>query len=413
MKDNFFVTTPIYYINDRPHIGHAYTTIIADVVARYARSKGNKVLFLTGTDENASKTVEAAIKSRGKNKLDELQRQDIVDYTDYMAKKWQAVWRSLNISYDDFIRTTEKRHVDTVEKFLKKVYDRGDIYKGQYKGLYCVGHEAFLTESDLIEGFCPDHKTKPEVVEEENYFFRLSKYQNRLLKYLKEHPDWIRPPERRHEIQEFIRKGLTDISISRPNKGWGIPLPIDQSQIIWVWFDALVNYLTAGENWWPADIHIVGKDIVRFHTITWGAMLLSAGYELPKTVFGHGFFTVDGQKISKSLGNAIDPMKIIDRFGADALRYFLLREIPSGQDGDFSWDRLRERYNADLADNLGNLVQRTIVMAKKYGISTKGPASEDWPLNFVIASPSTSLRINSSKQSNVDFKSNDPITHDS
>ena len=349
---NFFVTTPIYYINDVPHIGHAYATFAADILARYHRTKGDKTFFLTGTDENSQKTVIAAEKA-GKN---------IDLYTNEIAKKWKSTWKKLGISNDDFIRTTEERHKKTVGEIFKKIKAKGDLYKGEYKGLYCVGHEAFLKEGDLDEkGFCPDHKIKPDQIVEQNYFFRLSSYQNPLLEHFEKNPDFVQPQERYNEVISFIKSGLQDISVTRETQKWGIPAPNDPKQVIYVWFDALINYISADPKKWPVDVHIIGKDILRFHAVIWPAMLLSSGYkenELPKKIFAHGFFTVNGTKISKSLGNAIDPIAISEKYGTEALRYYLFKEIPFGNDGNFSFKRLEEVYNADLANGLGNLVAR-------------------------------------------------------
>ena len=347
-KKKFFVTTPIYYINDVPHIGHAYATFAADILARYHRQIGDEVFFLTGTDENSQKTVQAARK-RGK---------DIVVYTEELATKWQSTWKRLGISNDDFIRTTQQRHKSLVEEIFEKIDKNGDLYKGKYEGLYCVGHEAFLKEDDLDEGLCPDHKTKPDHITEQNYFFKLSKYQKPLLEHFEKNPDFVKPRERYNEVLNFIKSGLQDISVTRETQKWGIPAPNDPNQVIYVWFDALINYISANPSKWPTDLHIIGKDILRFHAVIWPAMLISAGYELPKEIFAHGFFAIDGQKISKSLGNTIDPLKIADEYGVDALRYFLFKEFPFGNDGDFSFDRLKEVYNADLANGLGNLVAR-------------------------------------------------------
>ncbi len=359
-KKKFFVTTPIYYINDVPHIGHAYATIAADILARYYRALGTETFFLAGLDENSQKTVLAAEKS-GK---------DIVSYTNDLAITWQNTWKSLEISNDDFIRTTEGRHKKLVLEFFKKVESSGDIYKGHYEGLYCVGHEAFLKEGDLDEnGLCPDHKSKPETLVEANYFFKLSKYQDQLLSFYKANPGFVEPKERFHEVINFVESGLQDISVTRESQKWGIPAPIDNKQVIYVWFDALINYISANPSKWPADLHIIGKDILRFHAVIWPAMLLSAGYPLPKKIFAHGFFTVDGQKISKSLANSIDPIKLVEEYGNDALRYFLFHEFPFGNDGDFSFERLREVYNSDLANGLGNLISRIAKLAESLELS--------------------------------------------
>ncbi|MCH7541171.1 methionine--tRNA ligase [Patescibacteria group bacterium] len=356
---NFFVTTPIYYVNDIPHIGHAYATFAADILARYHRQKGDKTFFLTGTDENSQKTVIAAEKAK----------KDIKQYTDELAEKWNDTWKILGISNDDFIRTTESRHNKIVVEIFEKVNSRGDLYKGQYEGLYCIGHEAFLKNADLDDkGLCPDHKTKPDHIVEENYFFKLSNYEKPLQDFYDKNPDFIQPRERYNEVKSFVALRLRDISITRATQKWGIPAPNDPKQVIYVWFDALINYISADPKKWPADIHIIGKDILRFHAVIWPAMLLSAGYELPKKIFAHGFFTVDGEKISKSLGNAIDPIALAEKYGVDALRYYLFKEIPFGNDGDFSHGRLEEVYNADLANGLGNLVARTAKLAEKLNL---------------------------------------------
>ena len=352
----FYVTTPIYYINYEPSLGSAYTTIAADVIARYHRLKGDETWFLTGLDENSSKTVESAKR----------EKLSIKDYTNSMAKKWKDAWKELNISNDDFIRTTEPRHKKFVEEFFMKVYENGDIYKGKYEGLYCEGCENFITEKELVDGKCHLHKKEPKKIAEENYFFKLSKYQNKILKYIKDNPDFIKPIYRRNEIINFVNDGLKDISISRPNLEIGIELPIDKKHKFWVWFDALNNYLTASNKFWPANIHLVGKDIQRFHAIIWPAMLMSAGYNLPKQIYSHGFLTVNGQKMSKSIGNVINPIYLKHKYGLDSLRYSILREISFGEDGDFSEKVIESRLNSELADALGNLLNRVIVMCDKY-----------------------------------------------
>jgi methionyl-tRNA synthetase len=357
----FYITTPIYYVNDKPHIGHAYTTIVADLLARLATARGEEVIFLTGTDENSQKTVDAAKKSG----------EGIRAYTDRLTELWQGTWKKLGITNTDFIRTTERRHIETVEEIWARVEAAGDIYKGKYEGLYCKGHEAFLRESELVDGFCPDHKTKPELVSEENYFFRLSKYQKQLLEFYDAHGEFVTPPHRFNEVKSFVAQGLEDISISREKKGdgWGIPVPKDPGQVVYVWFDALVNYISAvGVEGWdehPADIQAVGKDILRFHAVIWPAMLLSAGLPLPGQIVANGFLTVGGTKISKSLGNVIDPLALAAHYGTDALRYFLLRETPYGEDGDFSEEKFKERYNSDLANGLGNFAARVLTLAEK------------------------------------------------
>ena len=363
-KEPFYVTTPIYYINDEPHIGHFYCTTAADVLARYHRLIGDDVFFVTGTDENSQKTVQAA----------ESKKMDIRKFTDVMAQKWQDTWKKLNISFDFFIRTTSKEHRQSVEKLLLKCHENGDIYKKEYEGLYCIGCEKFLTESDMENGKCAVHKTDPEKVKEENYFFKLSKYEKPLLK-LFEDKDFTMPEPRRNEMVEFIKQGLQDISISRAKKDWGIPWPKDKSQVIWVWFDAVINYISAlgyykdderMKKYWPNVIHLIGKDILRFHTIIWPAMLMSAGATPPRQIFGHGFFTINGEKISKTLRNVVDPLELSKKYSIDAIKYFILKEIPFGKDSDFSVKRLEERYKGDLSNDLGNLVNRSLNMVEKY-----------------------------------------------
>ena len=359
----FFVTTPIYYINDRPHIGHAYSTIAADVIARYHRQQGEEVLFATGTDENSQKTVEAA----------EAGGADVEAYTDEMASAWKQTWDTTGISYDQFVRTTSPEHQKAVYELIDRVNKAGDITQGEYEGLYCVGCEEFKRETELENGQCAIHKREPEKRKEQNYFFTLSKYQQKLLDHIEAHPEFIQPESRRNEIVAFIQRGLEDISVSRQHGKWGLDWPGDNEQKVYVWFDALVNYLTAAgfpegdsEKWWPADVHIVGKDIIKFHCIYWPAMLMSAGLPLPVAIFGHGFFSIDGQKISKSLGNSIDPVEIAGSFGVDALRYYLIREIRFGGDGEFSTERFRKIYETELANELGNAVQRVASMAERY-----------------------------------------------
>lgn len=358
----FYLTTPIYYPNAVPHIGHAYTTIAADVLARYKRLKGYDVLFLTGTDEHGLKLQRAAEKA-GKSPK---------EFVDELAKRFKDAWDALGISYDDFIRTTEERHVKVAQQVFKKIYENGDIYKGIYRGLYCVGCENYITEKDLVDGKCPHHKKEPELIEEESYFFRLSKYQDKILELLQK--DFLFPVERRNEIINRVKEGLKDISVSRTSFTWGIPVPIDKKHIMYVWIDALTNYISAlnypyGEKfkkYWPADLHLIGKDIVWFHAVIWPALLLSAGIELPKKIFAHGFWTVEGQKMSKTIGNVIDPIEMKEKYGIDAFRYYIFRKVPFGSDGDFSEKELVEMVNNDLGDELGNLVNRTLVMLDKY-----------------------------------------------
>lgn len=367
----FFVTTPIYYINDRPHIGHAYSTIAADTLARYWGEKLGKdnVLFSTGTDENSKKTIEAA-KEAG---------QDIEKYTDTMSNVWMHTWKDLGIPADDapykfdFVRTSEARHKKAAQHLIQKIYDAGDIYSDKYEGPYCFRCEAFYKQEELVDGCCPVHKKEVEIVSEDNYFFDLPKYEADLKEAIVSGKLEIQPESRRNEVLAFIERGLEPISISRANQEIGVPLPFDKTQRTYVWVEALINYLTVAgypddnyREWWENVTHIVGKDIIKFHCIIWPAMLLSAGVDMPKRVFAHGFFTIDGEKISKSLGNAIDPVELAERYGTDALRYYLLREIPFGADGDFDNDRFAQVYKGELADNIGNLVARTLNLGYKH-----------------------------------------------
>jgi len=353
----FYVTTPIYYVNDVPSIGHAYTTITADILARWHCFSGEKAFFLTGLDENSQKTVKAA-EERG--------FKDFKKYTDEMAEKWKIAWKEMGIKYDGFIRTTEPRHEKVVKEFFQKIYENGDIYKGKYEGLYCDDCEGYLTEKDLEKGLCPYHKKPPKQISEENYFFKLSAYKEKVLKYIEENPDFIKPKTRKREVTSFLKGEVRDVSISRPGLKWGITLPIDEKQKIWVWFDALINYVSGAEGNWPAELHLLAKDILRFHCVIWPAMLMSAGYELPKTFFVHGFLTINGQKMSKSLGNAINPIYLKEKYGLDTIRYFIVREIPFGEDGDFSEKALATRLNNELANDLGNLLNRTVSMIEQY-----------------------------------------------
>ncbi|MFH1582284.1 MAG: methionine--tRNA ligase, partial [bacterium] len=361
-KKNFYITTSIVYTNAPPHVGFALELVQADVIARYHRSLGENVWFLTGTDEHGAKIVKAAEKA-GK---------DVVSFTDEISSKFKELTKVLNISNDDFIRTTDqKRHWPTVERVWKQLLDQGDIYKSKYKGLYCVGCEAFIKEKDLVDGNCPIHKQKPEEIEEENYFFKLSKYADKIKEILEKDELKITPQSRKNEILSFINQGVEDISCSRSkeNLKWGIPVPGDENQIIYIWLEALANYLSAleslgKEEFWPADIHCIGKDIFRFHVLLWPAMLLALGKELPKNVFVHGYITSNGEKMSKSLGNVIDPVELVKKYGLDPVRYFLLREFSSTEDGDFTYEKFEERYNADLAKGLGNLVDILTTLAK-------------------------------------------------
>jgi len=358
--ETFFVTTAIHYLTDLPHIGHAYEMLAADILARYWRRRGRNVFFLTGTDEHGQKVAQAAEKAGVPPK----------QFVDEIALKYKAAWSALEIKYDNFIRTTNPEHEKYVQDFLQKLYGLGEIYKDRYQGLYCVGCEEYKLSKELLPGsICPIHKTKCQAVYEDVYFFRLSKYQEQLLDTIKNQKIIIEPQERKNEILSFLKKEpLQDLAISRSKVSWGIPVPWDKSQTIYVWVDALLNYITGSRGNWPPSLHLIGKDIFRFHTIIWPGLLLAAGLELPRKIFIHGFLTVGGEKLSKSRGNAIDPLQIVKLYGVDPLRYFLFREIPFGQDGDFSLDRFEKRYQHDLANDLGNLVQRTLIMANKYNV---------------------------------------------
>jgi methionyl-tRNA synthetase len=363
---SFFITTAIDYVNSRPHLGTAYEKITADVIARYKRLTGEPTWFLMGNDEHSLNVYRRA-KEQGL---------DPKAYCDRMEGEFREVWGRLDVSFDDFIRTTEERHRVSVSELVRRIQAAGDIYEGHYEGWYCVSCEAFKQEKDLVEGLCPTHKKKPDWIREKNYFFRLSKYQEPLLRHFEAHPEFLEPEMRRNEIVNLIQGGLEDISISRAEQAWGIPLPFDPQSVVYVWFDALINYISAlgfgsgdpsmFERWWPASLHCIGKDITRFHCVIWPAMMMSAGLPLPQRVFGHGFVYFRGEKMSKSLGTIVDPLEAADKFGPDPLRVFLVREFAYGQDGDFSWERFEERYNSDLANNLGNLVSRIATMADTY-----------------------------------------------
>ncbi|MAG79140.1 methionine--tRNA ligase [Candidatus Pacearchaeota archaeon] len=358
MTKKSYITTPIYYPNDIPHIGHAYTTIAADILSRWNKIRGNKVWFLTGTDEHGKK-IEIAAKKKGKNPK---------EFVDKLIPKFKDAWKKLNIDYDKFIRTTDKYHEKNVKKILQKVYDKGDIYKGEYKGYYCTGCEAYYTKKDLIDNCCPIHKTKIEKLKEESYFFRLSKYQKKLLDLYKKNPEFISPKNKRQEIINRVKEGLNDLSISRSSFDWGIQLPFDKKHVTFVWFDALFNYYSGANGNWPADIHLIGKDILWFHTVYWPAFLFSVGIELPKKVFAHGWWTFDKEKISKSRGKVLNIDELISIAGVDSARYFLFRATPFGDDGDFSEKALIDRHNNELADKLGNLIQRVSSLIEKKGI---------------------------------------------
>ena len=376
--NKIYITTPLYYVNAEPHLGSAYTMIITDTLARYYRAKGWETFYLTGTDEHGDKIAQAAAQAGVEPKV----------FTDQISASFRAAWDSCGFAYDHFIRTTDAYHVRYVRELLTNVYDAGDIYFDRYGGPYCFGCERFYTEKELVGGKCPDHLTEPKLIEEDNYFYRMSKYQDRLLRHLEEHPDFIRPEGFRNEVAAMLREPIGDLCISRPKSrlAWGIEIPFDTRYVTYVWFDALINYVSAlkykGEEvfqkFWPAAEHFIGKDIVKPHGVFWPTMLMAAGLPLYKHLNVHGFWTREGQKMSKSLGNTISPLEMKEKIGMDAFRYFVLRESVFGQDADFRQESLTARYNADLANNLGNLVSRVLAMQQKYFDGVVQPLGPDW-----------------------------------
>ncbi len=370
-KNTFYITSPLYYLNANPHIGHAYTTLAADIVSRHKRSKGEKVFFQTGTDEHGSNIEKTAQLNNVKPK----------QWVDKLCYEFKKMWQDLNIIHDNFIRTTDPDHEKQVQLIFEHLIKTGDIYLGNYEGLYCPKCENFYDESELVNGNCPIHKKKVEHIKEESYFFKLSKYEDRLLKHYKNNPEFLSPKNRSKEIINFVKSGLKDTSFSRTKVSWGIPVKSNPNHTIYVWFDALLNYITGAgyqvekndpeklkkfESVWPADVHLVGKEIYRFHAIIWPAVLMAMDIPLPKKIYAHGWWTVNGEKMSKSKGNFVNPTDMTEEYGLDSLRYFLFREVPFGQDGDFSFESLKRRYNADLANDLGNLFSRIMNLANKY-----------------------------------------------
>lgn len=355
MNNKFYITTAIDYINGKPHIGHSYEKVAADVLARYYRAQGKDVRFLTGTDEHGAKIEKFASESG----------LPIEQFADQAAAGFKLAWDNLNLSYDRFIRTTDEDHVKTVEELVTKIKDNGFLYEADYEGLYCVGHEAFITEKDLVDGLCPEHKKAPELIKEKNWFFKVSSFTDTIKQKIESSELQIYPEHSRKEILAMLEEGFNDIAATRPNVKWGIQVPWDKEQTIYVWVDALINYYTGGKDFWPADVHVIGPDIAKFHCIIWPALLLAAGLDIPKKVAVHGFLTLNHEKISKSTGNIIDPNDWVAKYGADVVRYFLLREVPFDAHGDISEEKLRARYEGDLANGLGNLVSRITNLIEK------------------------------------------------
>ena len=397
MAPNFYITTPIYYVNDVPHIGHAYTTIAADVLARYQRITGHKVYFLTGLDEHGQKVQQAAAKAGIEPQT----------HCDRLTPQFQNLWKQLHISNDGFIRTTDPQHRAVVQRYLQSLFDQGFIYRAEYTGWYCTFDERFWTEKDVMGGLCPDCHRPVEQLSESNYFFKMSQFQGQLQFYIEQNKNFIRPESRRNEVLGFLQKPLEDLSISRPKSrlSWGIDLPFDGEYVTYVWFDALVNYISALEylpaspaidQYWPATVHLVGKDILTTHAVYWSTMLMALNLPLPHTIFAHGWWTVNHEKMSKSRGNVVDPYSMVEEFGVDAFRYFLLREVPFGQDGDFSREAFITRYNAELANDLGNLLSRTITMLERYsgGLVPTPDSSTETEIDHLLKKTATSLPEN-------------------